>query len=95
MKHALNTRVKVTSATDETTDTRFIGKIGIVVGYNENGETGNTAADPLHNVSFNTAQFDKGQPIPESICENDTQFDDALTAATISEQFWFEELTAI
>lgn len=94
MKHPIGTRVTVTSATDETTDLRFIGKIGTVTRYNTNGETGNTEEDPLHVVEFDTQQFERGQPIPQQVCEGDTDFDEKLNNPTITEEFWFEELTA-
>ena len=66
MKYSIGTEVKVKAEIDlpngkrvssqehdETISNEFIGKIGIVVDYNSNGQTGNTEEDPLHVVRFN------------------------------------------
>lgn len=55
-KIQLGTRVKVTSATDETTDNTCIGLEGIVIEHNANGATGNTEDDPLHVVGFESGK---------------------------------------
>jgi len=52
MKHPIGTRVKVTKMIDETGNDEFLNKEGTVTGHNANGMSGNTEADPLHEVTF-------------------------------------------
>lgn len=52
MKHDLNTLVKVTSATDDTFNDKFMGMIGTVIDHDGRGGVGNTKKDPLHRVEF-------------------------------------------
>ncbi len=52
MKLSIGAYVEVVCATDETLLLEYIGKRGVITGFNTNGETGNTASDPLIEVEF-------------------------------------------
>lgn len=52
MSLTIGTRVRVKSASDETMDMRFMGKVGTITGINSNRLTANTGKDPLWIVYF-------------------------------------------
>jgi hypothetical protein len=52
MKYDIGSLVRVIKSTDDTMDTSYLNKEGIVTEHNDNEMTGNTSIDPLHIVKF-------------------------------------------
>lgn len=71
--------VKVVKGTDDTFDSQYLGMVGFVVDHNENGQTGNTPDDPLHQVSFDLNTVPQDSPLYDK-------------EAFVVESFWSEEL---
>lgn len=82
MKHALNSKVKVVKAIDDTFDQSYLGMEGVVIDYNTNCMTGNTKADPLYTVRFNL------NTVPKTHSKY-------VADAFMIENFWHEELEII
>jgi len=82
MKIAIGKYVKVVNGTDSTFDSQYLGMTGLIMGHNDNGQTGNTPDDPLHVVHFDLNTVPIGHP----------QYKDD---AVIVESFWSEELELV
>lgn len=82
MKYPIGTRVKVVQAADDTIDELCMGCEGTVVGHNDNGMTGNTETDPLHDVKIDMNTVPTDHPQYKA---------DAYRIGT----FWYEELEVV